>query len=483
VSELINESPDTQGAIPCPWCGAKDQVSGRNCQSCERLITGLPTWANAETEAQAKADLGKLLRLTPRRRALLGSLIFVVALISWLNFPFVSNPITILFGKSTTRLTSASSPGQWTSAGWDLQGTRYIADVSEQPQGVLKWSRDLGNPTLSAPTVVGEDIYLGGHFKAMALDAGSGEVIWEIDTPGPMERSFAVAGDYVYMGLSDHRLLALDRNTGEVRWEYTAEFPITSSPVVADGLVYFGSSDGIVYALDAATGSKIWKQQLNGNLRSSPAISDGRLFATDTDGNLNILSARTGQKRFRFRTAASASDAPVVSGGLAYFPSGGRIFAVDIEARSKRGEFQVKRVWTQFYVWQIPGVPAPSSQRGERWRFAPEKHASLGIAASPAVAPDALYYGDTAGFLYARDVTTREELWRFQADGGIVSSPVILGDRVYFGSRDGNLYALDRSSGELIWRLFFDAPIEISPVYAEGRLYIRTLDGRLHAID
>ena len=483
MSDLIKDSPDFPGAILCPWCGAEDQVSGRNCQSCGRLIAGLPTWANAEAEAEARAATQRSRRVTPQRLALLGVLVFVLAFISWLNFPFVSNPITLLFKKPTTVLTSQSLQGQWSSVGWDVQGTRYVGDVSRQPEGHLKWSRDLGNPTQSTPTVVDDVIYIGGFFKAMALGVEAGEIVWEIDTPGQMDHSFAIAGDFVYMGLSDHRLLALDRKTGETRWEFRAEFPITSSPVVADGMVYFGSSDRYVYSLDAATGKEIWKHKLKGALHSSPTISGGNLIATDSGGNLNLLSARTGQSRFRFRTAASASDAPAVAGGLAYFPSGGRLFAVDTSVRSKRGEFQFKWVWSQFYVWQIPGVPAPSPQKGERWRFAPEKHASRGIVAAPAVAPEALYYGDTAGYFYARDVSSRDELWRFQAEDGIVSSPIILGDRIYFGARDGYFYSLDRSSGELLWRLFLDAAIEVSPVFAQGTLYVRTNDGRLHAID
>lgn len=483
MTELINESPGAQGAILCPWCGAEDQVSGNNCQICGRLITGLPTWANAEAEAEAKAAARRRWRVTPQRLQLLSALILLVAFIGWLNFPFVSNPVTLLFKKPTTNLTSASLPGSWSSVGWDVQGTRYLSDVSRQPEGNLKWSRDLGEPTRSAPTVVDGSIYLGGHFKAMALEAETGEIIWEIATPGQMNQSFAVAGDYVYMGLSDHRFLALDRNTGNTRWDFTADFPITSSPVVADGMVYFGSSGRYVYSLDAATGNQIWKHRIKGNLRSSPTIDNGRLFVTDSDGNLNILSARTGQSRFRFRTAALVSDAPVVVGELAYFPSGGRLFAVDTEVRSKRGEFQFMRIWTQFYVWQIPGVPAPPSQKGERWRFAPERHASRGIVTTPAVTPEALYYGDTAGILYARDVTSREEIWQFKAEDGIVSSPIILEDRIYFGSRDGYFYSLDRSNGNLIWRLFLGATIDVSPVFAQGHLYVRTGDGLLHAID
>ena len=479
MSDVINQSPDSQGTTICPWCGAKDQTSGQNCETCNRLISELPIWVNDETSLASHRKR----HFTRRRLALFGGLIFVLSFVAWLNFPFVPNPLVTLFKNPTSNLTSRSLPGQWSSVGWDLQGTRYISDISLQPQGRLEWSQSLGAPTRSAPVIKDDVIYVGGHFKAMALDAETGEIIWEIDTPGQMNQSFAVAGEYVYMGLSDHRLLALDRRTGEIRWEFSAKFPITSSPVVADGMVYFGSSDSLIYSLDAATGKLIWKHKLKGILRASATISEGRLFAADSGGNLNILDARTGQSRFRFRTATPATGAPAVAGGLAYFPTGGRIFAVDTGARSKRGEFQFKRVWSQFYVWQIPGVPAPSSQRGERWRFAPERFASLGINASPAVAPEALYYGDTAGYLYARDVSSREELWRFQAEDGIFASPVILGDRIYFGARDGYFYSLDRSSGELIWRLSLDAPIEIAPVFAQGRFYVRTTDGRLHAIE
>ena len=467
--------------MTCPWCGAEVQTVGRNCQICGKLISELPEWATTGVEP-SHALLSRV-RLRRWRLTILVVLVFVLGFGFWLSVPFIPDPVVLLFKKPTSDLTSASLPGQWSSVAWNLGGTRNIEDFSRQPKGQILWSKNLGNHTYSAPIVVDGIIYAGGDFKALALEAQTGETIWEIPTPGRMNHSFAVSDSYLYMGLSDHRLLALDGRTGDTRWEFFAEFPITSSPIVAEGMVFFGSSDRFVYSVDAATGNLIWKHRLNGNLRSSPTISGGYLYATDSDGNLNILNARTGQTRFRFRTAASASDAPTVENGLAYFPSGGRLFAVDAEARTVWGEFEFKKVWSQFYIWQFPGVPRPPRQRGERWRFAPEKSASRGIVTSPAVTPEALYYGDTAGYVYARAVSSREELWRFRAEDGIVSSPVILGDRLYFGAKDGFFYALDRSNGRLLWRISLSAPIEVSPVFAQGRFYVRTSDGRLHVIE
>lgn len=476
----MNASPCPK-PVDCPWCRTEVQITGQTCQKCDRLIPDLPTWAI--TGPESGRGLLDTTRWRRKRLSICASLVLILGLIFWLTIPFVPNPITLLFKKPSSNLTSASLPGNWSSIAWDLNGTRNIEAFLQQPKGRLLWSKTLGKHTNSAPSVVDGIIYAGGDFKALALEAKTGELIWEIPTPGKMDHSFAVSDNYLYTGLSDHRLLALNRKTGHIIWEFSAQFPITSSPIVGSGMVFFGSSDRLVFSVDATTGKLIWKTRLSGNLRSSPVVHGSNLYATDSDGNLTILNARTGQTRFRFRTAASASDAAAVDNGLAYFPSGGRLFAVDADARTVWGEFEFKKIWSQFYIWQIPGIPRPPSQRGERWRFAPEKTASRGIVAAPAIASDALYYGDANGYLYARGVVNKETMWQFHAEDSITSSPVIVGDRLYFGDHGGFLYSLDRFTGDLIWQISLDAPIEVSPVFAGSQFYIRTTDGRLHVIN
>jgi outer membrane protein assembly factor BamB len=193
------------------------------------------------------------------------------------------------------------------------------------------------------------------------------------------------------------------------------------------------------------------------------------------------MNARTGQRWLRYRTLERLQDAPVVANGLVYFPSGGQIYAVAGDAREIPGQYQLHLVWAQFWLWQFP-VPRPPGQPGSRWRFSP-RQPTRGIISAPAVAPEALYVGDTNGYLYAREALKGGELWQFKAGGAIMASPVIMGPRVYFGAIDGWLYALDRSNGELLWKLDLGEPLHTSPVVAGGRLYIRTRDGRLHAIE
>jgi eukaryotic-like serine/threonine-protein kinase len=165
-------------------------------------------------------------------------------------------------------------------------------------------------------------IYVGGHFKIMALAAETGSTLWEKDTTGEVHSSLAAAGDNLYLGLLDHRLIALDAQTGELRWEFMTQDIVTASPVIDRGIVYAGSWDDFLYALDAATGELIWKREAHASVRPSAAAQDGNLFATDDEGNLYILDARTGQERLMFRTPGSGTAAPVAANGLVYFPSG-----------------------------------------------------------------------------------------------------------------------------------------------------------------
>jgi outer membrane protein assembly factor BamB len=462
-----------QNAITCRWCGAENQTPWQPCGQCDRYIVELPRWAEKLPSQQKWFNRKRAIRIA----AIAAVLTFLV----WLNYPFMPEPVILLFKKPTTDLSSASQPGQWSMMGWDHQKTRYVPQVPSQPKGEVLWSRPIGTNTLSAPTVADGVIYMGAHFRVIALDADTGNLIWERDATGPVHSSPAVAGDSIYLGFLDHRIMAMDRSTGETRWQIKTEDAVSASPTVSKGIVYVGGWDGITYALDASSGEVIWKAEGAASIHSDVAIDDGLAYTTDTEGNLYILNARTGQKRHRFRTPGGNTDSPVAANGLAYFTSAGKIYAVDAKAREIPGELQLKKVWAQFWLWQVPGVPRPPGQKGGKWRFSPDSK-DAGIISPPAVADTVLYAGDTHGIFYARDGIKGSEVWRFQADGAIIASPVVLGDVVYFGTRKGSFYALDRSSGELIWQLSLGAPIEAPPAFAQGRFYVRTTDGQLHAI-
>ena len=441
--------------------------------------TQLPDWIERSQRTSRRRY-----RMRLARPLLAGAILALVAVLGWIFWFSLPNPARWFVGSPSSVASSASRTGQWSMLGYGPNLNGYVAEVARQPAGRLVWSQDLGPPTRSAPLVVDGMLYVGGHFRVMALDAGTGRQIWSVDTPGPMDHALTVANNnLVFVGLTNHKLLALNRDTGAPVWEFKAYLPISAAALVHDGIAYVTSSGNIIYALDAQTGERLWRHKLKGNVKTTPALRDGRLYVADDEGNLYFIDADNGRRRFRYLTAGSASGPPVATDGLVYFPSGGALYAIDTGVKGLPGLYWIKRTWFQLWIWQIPGIPAPPAQRGEHWRFAPEERASQGIIASPAVADGVYYQGDGDGLFYARDAVSDAERWRFEAGGGIVSSPVALGQRVYFGARDGLLYALNREDGRLIWQLDLGAPIELPPAYAGGRLYVRTADGRVHAVE
>ncbi|MFQ6031082.1 MAG: PQQ-binding-like beta-propeller repeat protein, partial [Dehalococcoidia bacterium] len=417
------------------------------------------------------------------RKRLIGAgiTILLLVLVAWVNYPFLPNPIILIFNRPSTDLSSTSAAGQWSMNGGTLDQTRTIAPSGLPPAGEPGWSVDAGLPTQSAPIVADGVIYQGSHFKFMALEAATGDILWELPTTGPVHASAAVAGDLVYVSLINRRVWALDRRTGDLRWEFEAEDAIIASPVVANGIVYFGSWDGNLYARDAATGDKIWTYETAGRVSHHIALDGGVLVVTDDAGQMHTLNARTGQNRLVYRTTRSPSSASVATNDTVYFPSDGSIFAIDSRVKEIPWQFQFKAVWAQLWLWQVPGVPPPKGQQGGLWRFSPEGSDSS-IISAPAISQGVFYVGDLQGSFYAQTAQTRDDIWRIQTPGRIYASPVVVGDRIYFGTDDGTLYALNRADGSILWQHSLGAPIKLPPAYAGDRIYLRTSDGDLHMV-
>ena len=156
------------------------------------------------------------------------------------------------------------------------------------------------------------------------------------------------------------------------------------------------------------------------------------------------------------------------------------------------------------------------------WTF----EAGDGVESTPAIAGGTVYVGSRDGRLYALDLATGKERFRYQADGEIKSSPavrggvVFVGDeagsfhavdgrtgarrwkvetggavtssanfaaegqrtRVLFGSYDNFLYAVDAASGELAWKLETESYVHATPAIAGGVVYVAGCDGFLRAV-
>ena len=76
-----------------------------------------------------------------------------------------------------------------------------------------------------------------------------------------------------------------------------------------------------------------------------------------------------------------------------------------------------------------------------------EEPADWGQVPGPAVGGNTALFSRNDGFLYAINITTGEEVWRFEADYPILSEVAVRDEWVYFRSGAGTLFVLDLARG------------------------------------
>ena len=182
----------------------------------------------------------------------------------------------------------AAEPQNWLSTGRTYDEQRHspldqINDETVSDLG-LAWYWDTGTKRglESTPIVVDGVMFNSGAWSMVwAHDAKTGELLWEYDPEVPREwgryaccdvvnRGVAAWKGRIYVGTIDGRLVALDAGTGEVDWEVNTILPdrpytITGAPRIVKDKVVIGNGGGeygvrgYVTAYAAETGEQAWR--------------------------------------------------------------------------------------------------------------------------------------------------------------------------------------------------------------------------------
>lgn len=148
----------------------------------------------------------------------------------------------------------------------------------------LAWRFDLdtNRGQQASPIIVDGVMYTTSAWsKVQALDAATGELLWQFDPEvsktwdvksccGVQNRGAAVWEGHVFVGTIDGRLISIDAGTGEMEWQVQTTEPdgnysITGAPRIAAGKVIIGNGGaeylvrGYVTAYDAITGAQAWR--------------------------------------------------------------------------------------------------------------------------------------------------------------------------------------------------------------------------------
>lgn len=185
-------------------------------------------------------------------------------------------------------LTTGGDGSNWAAVGrtYDEQRFSPLTAINDGNVGELgiAWFSDL--PDLrgqeATPVVVDGVMYLSTAWsKVFAYDAATGQPLWSYDPEVPKQqlvkaccdavnRGVAVWQGKVFVGTLDGRLVALDAGTGKVVWsvqttDTSKPYTITGAPRVVKNMVIIGNSGadlgvrGYVTAYDTDTGKQKWR--------------------------------------------------------------------------------------------------------------------------------------------------------------------------------------------------------------------------------
>lgn len=429
--------------------------------------------------------------------------------------------------------TPAASPLDWTAWGGSPTGTGSRTaeqagfGAAEVPNLELRWAFGFpdGTVTRSQPSVVGNQIVIGGQFgDVYSLDVATGCIQWTFEGDAAVKGVVAISppndrGQRTVIA-ADFRttVVALDLATGKPLWKTrVGDHPssnITGSPVVYGGRVYVPvssmevvaagnpayrccTSSGAVVALDLATGAVVWRHRaIEEEAKEVGTTSAGLpifgpagvpIWSSPTvDARRGLLYVGTGENYTHPTTATS--DA---------------ILALDL----KTG----KLVWSFQATVRDAYNMACGVRKGANCPAEHGPDVDFGQAPLLTTMPggrEVLIAGQKLGIVYALDPDRRGAVvwqsrvgrggalggvhWGVAAGDGRVFAPV--SDRVTgidpAGEARPGLHALDLTTGAALWsrpappcagRAGCFAAFSAAPVVIPGAVFAGGLDGRLRA--
>ena len=185
-------------------------------------------------------------------------------------------------------LTAADQADEWLTYGRDYSETRFSPLDAINAGNVgslgLAWDYDAASfRGLEATAIVSDGVYYAttSWSNVFALDAVSGDEIWRWDAEADrvrgaraccdvVNRGVALYEGKIFVGVIDGRLVALDAGSGEPVWDVQTTpvdlpYTITGAPRVVDGKVIIGNGGaelavrGFVSAYDPDNGELLWR--------------------------------------------------------------------------------------------------------------------------------------------------------------------------------------------------------------------------------
>ena len=387
----------------------------------------------------------------------------------------------------TAEPAATTEPADWPWVGFDDSGSRANPTertITAETVASLEpiWSLDGLGGMSSTPTIVDGTVYLGDWNGVVhALDADTGEPVWETDIGSTVMGSVTVAGDDVFVA-GTSSLVRLDRATGEERWRAsTSDHPIAISPaspvVVGDVVIQAVASGELMIPRDTYT----FRGSVRGFDRDSGEPRWELVLTPDDD------TGGAGVGIWSTAAVDPGRGVVYVGTGNTYEPPAAELSDSLVAIEAATGAIVWSTQFTYPDVWSTGhsgGLDADVGANPNLWS---------------ADGRDLVGAGDKAGMYHALDRETGAVVWETQLTpgsslGGVIGAAAHLDGTIFVASNVGNpennaptgaaeLLALDDATGEIRWRIPVEgtvyAPVSATP----GLVYVASTAALLVVLD
>lgn len=210
-----------------------------------------------------------------------------------------------------------------------------VQNASDGGTAPEEWtqSADINDKIVAPPLQVGDRVFVGtADNHVLAMDATSGEVLWNFETGHSIWGQPAFRDGILFVTSMDRSIYALEAETGDELWSTSFAGAIAAGPVLNENLVYISDFDSQVHALDIQSGEESWAASAENWIWGAPAYADGKVYYADIEGNVFAVDALTGEALWQNKTPGAVQTSPVVNGSTVYVASEGESSDVPVGA-------------------------------------------------------------------------------------------------------------------------------------------------------
>ncbi len=180
--------------------------------------------------------------------------------------------------------------------------------------GTVKWSVPVTGGFAAPPLLdSGWVVVAATAGDVLVIRAADGKVLWTKSLGVVAVARPFIAGDGVYLSLSDNRIVALALESGEPRWERT----LPGRPgelLVLDDRLFVGADDKYFYCLNTKHGKNRWRWRTGGKPVGAAAIDEKHVYYIGLDNILWALDRNGGTLKWKAQMPVRPSGGPIVLG-------------------------------------------------------------------------------------------------------------------------------------------------------------------------